>query len=158
MNTSSALSHCWHEQSCYPCLHSSFPCSWCVASSTCVANPARLHLLAPIFHPGVCPLKDERWELRAKLLGCKVSALTFLSVIVSVAATLVTLVIVWGLSLLSRWAWPRRVRARSMLAEYRVVLRERTMTVLSRLKTSEERKDRGTEADLAGDERARLLA
>ena len=159
MNTSSALAHCWHEQSCHPCLHSRYPCSWCAASSTCVANPAHLHLLAPIFHPDICPLKDERWELRTQLLGCKVSTLTYLSVLVSVGGTLLAIFILYGLVRFTQWAWHRRIRARIALHHYYASSTRCSLTGILRLRGSIVHKANGKSQDSqVADERPQLLA
>lgn len=60
-------------------------------SSTCVPNPSEKYpLLAPIDHPDICPLgSKERWELRARGLGCNVSTRNFLSVVVAVISSFV---------------------------------------------------------------------
>lgn len=115
-NTSSSLSvannadyllrRCWRIQDCRSCLHTSDPCSWCAVSSTCIPNETPLGILGPIWNPGVCPISDERWELRAKGLGCKVSTLTFLSVLVAILATIAVACWIWAA--VSIWAWSRR--------------------------------------------------
>lgn len=58
-------------------------------SSTCVPNPsAKYPLLAPIDYPNICPMgAKERWELRARGLGCNVSTRNFLSVSVAVVSS-----------------------------------------------------------------------
>lgn len=60
-------------------------------SSTCVPNPSpKYPLLAPINHPDVCPMgTKERWELRARGLGCNVSTRNFLSVSIAVLSSFV---------------------------------------------------------------------
>ena len=102
-NADYLLARCWRIQDCYSCLHTSDPCSWCAVSSTCVSNEAPIGLLAPIWNPKICPIHDERWELRAKGLGCKVSTLTFLSVLISVLATVV--VVLWLWAARKVWIW-----------------------------------------------------
>ncbi|KAF8866614.1 hypothetical protein BDZ45DRAFT_278036 [Acephala macrosclerotiorum] len=57
-------------------------------SQTCIPNPYSPPLFAPFHNPDICPLWYERWELRTKPLGCYVSTITFLSVIVTVISTL----------------------------------------------------------------------
>lgn len=83
LDTNDPLFHvCWRRQSCSHCLAGDVGCSWCATSSTCVPNPARLPILAPIRNDRICPLgSKERWELRALPFGCNVSTLTFLSVL-----------------------------------------------------------------------------
>ena len=102
-NADYLLRRCWRIQDCYSCLHTSDPCSWCAVSSACVANEASIALLAPIWERNICPISDERWELRAKGLGCKISTVTFLSVLAGVLATIA--IVLW-LSLASR-TWVR---------------------------------------------------
>ncbi|KAJ5135701.1 uncharacterized protein N7515_004979 [Penicillium bovifimosum] len=80
---------CWRRQSCSYCLTGDVPCSWCAISSTCVPNPSRVPILAPIGSSGICPLgSKEEWELRAISFGCHASTLTVISVSVAVLATL----------------------------------------------------------------------
>ncbi|QGA15370.1 hypothetical protein EYB26_003027 [Talaromyces marneffei] len=82
------LFRCWIRQSCDDCIsmRDDLDCSWCPFSSTCVPNPTdKYPLLAPIDYPDICPLgAKERWELRARGLGCNVSTRNFLSVVVAV--------------------------------------------------------------------------
>ncbi|OOO09199.1 GOLD domain protein [Aspergillus oryzae] len=60
-------------------------------TSTCVPNPARFPILAPLGSSNICPLgSKERWELRAMPFGCNVSTFTFLTAVVSVLGTLAT--------------------------------------------------------------------
>lgn len=89
---------CWSKQDCSSCLNTawmkaddgggSVGCSWCPGSQTCIPNPYSPPLFAPFHNPDICPLWYERWELRTKPLGCYVSTITFLSVIVTVISTL----------------------------------------------------------------------
>lgn len=58
-------------------------------TSSCVPNPSKIHILAPVFNPGICPSRSERWELRTRGLGCQVSTITFFTCIISVCSTLV---------------------------------------------------------------------
>ncbi|KAH8815228.1 hypothetical protein F5884DRAFT_169575 [Xylogone sp. PMI_703] len=81
------LLRCWAHQDCSSC-QAEGPCSWCPTSSTCIPNTSAIHILAPISNAGICPLQSERWELRARPLGCHVSTITLLTCIVSVLATL----------------------------------------------------------------------
>ena len=57
------------------------------------------NLLAPVTKPGICPLRDERFELRTKALGCDCSTTTLLSVIVTVVCTCVALLLLYGIGL-----------------------------------------------------------
>jgi len=88
------LKYCWSQQECWGCLDRN-PCSWCPTTSTCIPNNATIQLLAPISNPDICPLWSERWELRARPLGCHVSTITFFTCVVSVLATF--LVVILGL-------------------------------------------------------------
>ncbi|KAH8697380.1 hypothetical protein BGW36DRAFT_378586 [Talaromyces proteolyticus] len=89
---------CWVRQSCDDCISmkDDIDCSWCPFSSTCVPNPSPNYpLLAPIEHPDICPMgAKERWEVRARGLGCNVSTRNFLSVSAAVAASFVLMVLV----------------------------------------------------------------
>ncbi|KAF7906068.1 hypothetical protein EAF00_000347 [Botryotinia globosa] len=87
------LNRCWGHQDCWDCL-SVGPCSWCAVSSTCVPNTSPMKILAPIFSSNICPLWSERWELRAKPLGCHVSTITFLTFLGSIYGTLLALGII----------------------------------------------------------------
>jgi hypothetical protein len=91
------LAACWRIQNCYNCIHSKHGCGWCPQSSTCV--PASL-LLEPVSNARVCPIRDERFELRTKALGCGCSTITLLSVIVTVFATIVGLLLLYGFAIL----------------------------------------------------------
>ncbi|KAJ5166772.1 uncharacterized protein N7482_005553 [Penicillium canariense] len=88
---------CWRRQSCSSCLTGDVGCSWCAISSTCVPNPVRLPILAPIRSANICPLgSEERWELRALPFGCRASTLTVISVIVAVLGTLAAIGVGYG--------------------------------------------------------------
>ena len=107
-NADFLLRRCWRIQDCHSCLDTSDPCSWCAVSSTCISNEAPIGLLAPISKSNVCPISDERWELRAKGLGCKVSTLTFLSVMISVVTTVAVALWIWAIVTIlarARWRW-----------------------------------------------------
>ncbi|KAK3110154.1 hypothetical protein LTR53_015847 [Teratosphaeriaceae sp. CCFEE 6253] len=88
--TSDRADACWGIQNCHACTHSSHGCGWCPYSSTCVPTT---NLLKPISDAQVCPLRAERYELRTKALGCGCSTTTLLSVLVTVLATIVGLVL-----------------------------------------------------------------
>ncbi|GES59054.1 suppressor/enhancer of lin-12 protein 9 precursor [Aspergillus terreus] len=78
-------------------------------SSTCVPNRASLAILSPLGSSQICPLgAKERWELRTTTLGCNVSTFTFLTALVSVAATLAAI----GLGYLAVWAWEQVMTSR----------------------------------------------
>ncbi len=47
----------------------------------------------------ICPLREERFEIRTGTLGCGCSATTLLSVIVTVFATIVALLILYGIGI-----------------------------------------------------------
>jgi hypothetical protein len=97
--------HCWPHNSCRPCLNVSskkYPCGWCPNSASCV--PAA-NLLSPISKPLICPIRDERFELRTNGLGCGCSTFTFLSIVVTVFATIVALLVAWALLKGVRVAW-----------------------------------------------------
>lgn len=101
---------CWRLQDCQPCLRSTYSCSWCPVSGTCVPNHARIPLLAPISREDICPLAwRERLELRSKPFGCRVSTFTFLTGLISVVSTLVGVFLIWMLLMLGRWGRRRWV-------------------------------------------------
>ena len=89
----SRLEQCWRISSCHTCINSPSRCGWCPQSSTCIPASS---LLEPISNAKICPLKAERFELRTKALGCGCSTTTLLSVIVTVFATIVALVLIYG--------------------------------------------------------------
>ena len=82
-------------------------CQLTLQSSTCIPNPSIIHILAPIYHAGICPLESERWELRARCFDCHVSTITFITCIISICSTLVVIgFIALGIRLVSvfqRW-------------------------------------------------------
>ena len=91
------LALCWRHQTCNSCINSKHRCGWCPYSSTCI--PAS-NLLSPVANAHICPLRNERFELRTKALGCGCSATTLLSIIVTVFATLAAAALLWGVGLL----------------------------------------------------------
>ncbi|KAE8350999.1 hypothetical protein BDV28DRAFT_27816 [Aspergillus coremiiformis] len=100
---------CWRRQSCGWCLQGDASCSWCSVTSTCVPNPSRFPILAPLGSSKICPLgPKERWELRAMPFGCNVSTYSFLTAVVSVLGTLCAIALgyfaVWAVRRL-RDAW-----------------------------------------------------
>lgn len=90
------LAACWHIQNCYNCIRSNHGCGWCPFSSACIPASS---LLEPVSNAKVCPLKAERFELRTKALGCGCSTTTILSIIVTVFATIVALVLLYGIGI-----------------------------------------------------------
>ena len=100
---------CWRLQTCDSCLRCPHPCSWCAISQTCVPNDrSTIPILAPIRNENICPLGwQERWEMRAKPFSCRCSTMTFMSVVVSVLSTLLTVLAIWLLQKLFRWSWRR---------------------------------------------------
>ena len=87
------LASCWRIQDCYLCIQSSHGCGWCPYSSTCVPTSS---LLEPLSNAKTCPLRDERFELRTKALGCGCSTTTLLSIVVTSFATIVALIVLYG--------------------------------------------------------------
>lgn len=69
-------------------------CGWCPESGVCVPTTS---LLEPVSNKDICPLRSERFELRTRALGCGCSTITLLSVIVTVFATIATLLLLYGL-------------------------------------------------------------
>ncbi|KAI1651733.1 uncharacterized protein F4817DRAFT_80134 [Daldinia loculata] len=88
------LQRCWRIQNCKDCLKKESDCSWCPFSWTCVPNSNRIQLLAPAWDKNVCPHWAERWEIRTRPLGCRVSTITTLTSLVSIASTLVFVLLV----------------------------------------------------------------
>ncbi|KAL7922615.1 hypothetical protein ACQKWADRAFT_74323 [Trichoderma austrokoningii] len=84
---------CWAQQSCGGCLDT-VACSWCPYTWSCVPNQHAIPLLAPAFNAEICPHPDERWEVRTRPLGCKVSSRMGLTVAVTVVATLAAVLVV----------------------------------------------------------------
>ncbi|KAJ5682200.1 hypothetical protein N7462_005365, partial [Penicillium macrosclerotiorum] len=105
---------CWRRQSCSQCLAGDVACSWCAISATCVPNPARLPILAPLGSAQICPLgPKERWELRALPFGCNASTLTVLSIAVAILGTLAAIAVGSGVVYIAQG-----VRCRWKEAEY----------------------------------------
>ena len=92
----SRLESCWRIQDCYNCIHSTHGCGWCAVSSTCIPASS---LLESISNPNVCPMRDERFELRTKAFGCGCSTTTLLSIIVTTFATILALMLLYGVGL-----------------------------------------------------------
>ncbi|KAI2473641.1 hypothetical protein F4781DRAFT_139816 [Annulohypoxylon bovei var. microspora] len=88
------LMRCWRIQNCKDCLTTQPDCSWCPFSWTCVPNSANIPFLAPAWDENVCPHWAERWEIRTRPLGCQVSTITTLTSLVTIASTLVLILIV----------------------------------------------------------------
>jgi len=99
--------HCLGRQSCDACLSTEdkLPCVWCPFSSACLpsSNPEAPLLLAPFYDKddNMCPLGyRERWEVRTRPFGCQVSSITFLTGVVSITSTLLSV----ELMVLLAWA------------------------------------------------------
>lgn len=109
--------HCWIRSSCPSCLSPSnpYPCSWCETSQACVPNTIFSYpfgILSPIKSEDICPLRwRERWEMRARPFSCRCSSMTFVSVVVAVAATLLGVLLIWLSVVFGRWVG-RKWRAR----------------------------------------------
>ncbi|KAI0446694.1 hypothetical protein F4803DRAFT_448472 [Xylaria telfairii] len=89
------LRRCWAIQDCKGCLRQP-DCSWCPYSWTCVPNSHRVQLLAPAWEGDyTCPHWAERWEIRTRPLGCHVSTITTLTSLVTIACTLLFVLLVW---------------------------------------------------------------
>nr|POE87263.1 hypothetical protein CFP56_29852 [Quercus suber] len=71
-------------------------CGWCPSSSICVPADS---LLDPLSKKNICPLVDERYELRTGALGCGCSTTTLLSIVVTIFATIAGLILLYGLGL-----------------------------------------------------------
>lgn len=86
------LEGCWHIQDCERCIRDSHGCGWCPFSSACI--PAST-LLDPLTKRNVCPLQDERFELRTAALGCGCSTTTLISIVVTIFATIAAVLILY---------------------------------------------------------------
>ncbi|KAK4647624.1 uncharacterized protein QC761_103075 [Podospora bellae-mahoneyi] len=106
------LRRCWRQQSCSPCL-SENACSWCPFTQSCTPNTHPLPLLAPISQPDICPHWSERWEVRTQPLGCNMSAITALSILLSILSTILLGLLAWTTTVAYRrlrraeWDWTR---------------------------------------------------
>ncbi|KAK9453458.1 hypothetical protein V1511DRAFT_504802 [Dipodascopsis uninucleata] len=71
--------------SCGSCLGGSktYPCGWCPSSQACVPNPNHLGILAAIRDRHICPFPSERYEFRARELGCHVSSITLWTAVIA---------------------------------------------------------------------------
>ncbi|EGY23074.1 uncharacterized protein VDAG_04512 [Verticillium dahliae VdLs.17] len=83
---------CWRNAECHKCL-SEPQCGWCPLTWACVPNSYPIPLLAPAYDEGICPYREERWEMRTRPLGCQVSTVTGLTGVISIASTLVFLLL-----------------------------------------------------------------
>ncbi|KAI1176203.1 hypothetical protein F4777DRAFT_281656 [Nemania sp. FL0916] len=89
------LLRCWAIQDCGGCLKQP-DCSWCPFSWTCVPNSHQVQFLAPAWEgDNTCPHWAERWEIRTRPLGCHVSTITTLTSLVTIACTLLFVLLVW---------------------------------------------------------------
>ncbi|KAH9902080.1 hypothetical protein F4778DRAFT_107252 [Xylariomycetidae sp. FL2044] len=87
------LLRCWRIQNCGGCLEEP-DCSWCPFSWTCVPNSYRAAFFAPAWDENICPHWAERWEIRTRPLGCQVSTITTLTSLVTIASTLLFVLLV----------------------------------------------------------------
>ena len=78
-------------------------------SQTCLPLP-RSHippLLHPLFHPrqpvSICPVYEDRWDLRTRTFGCYVSTFTVVAIVATVLCTIAGLIVLWGLWRGARW-------------------------------------------------------
>ncbi|PHH77992.1 hypothetical protein CDD80_7503 [Ophiocordyceps camponoti-rufipedis] len=98
------LARCWSHQDCRGCLDDDAGCSWCPLTWACVPNACPIPLLAPAYDARICPHPAERWELRSRPFGCRVSTTTSLTAVVAVLATiLVALLTLLNVSALKRF-------------------------------------------------------
>lgn len=81
---------CWGHLTCDRCLNDANGCGWCPSSWACV--PAT-NLLDPIRNEDICPLWNDRFELRTRTLGCGCSTTTLLSIVVTIFATIAALMV-----------------------------------------------------------------
>ncbi|KAK6404800.1 hypothetical protein LTR95_018828 [Oleoguttula sp. CCFEE 5521] len=88
------LSGCWKSSDCNSCTQNKHGCGWCPVSATCV--PAN-GLLDPVSNADICPLRDERFELRTKALGCGCSTTSLLAVLITILATIAGLLTLYGI-------------------------------------------------------------
>ncbi|KAK9354027.1 hypothetical protein V1505DRAFT_421901 [Lipomyces doorenjongii] len=85
-----------YSTNCQECItaRTSQPCGWCPFSQVCVPDPGHLGILAAIRDRDICPFSSERYEFRARALGCSVSSITLWSTVISfVVAILFVLVL-----------------------------------------------------------------
>ncbi|RDA91484.1 hypothetical protein CP533_4592 [Ophiocordyceps camponoti-saundersi (nom. inval.)] len=102
-NLSGHRMRCWSHQDCSGCLNDD-GCSWCPFTWACVPNACPIPLLAPAYDARICPHPAERWELRTRPFGCRVSTTTSLTAVVAVLATvLLALVTLLNVVVLRRW-------------------------------------------------------
>ncbi|KAM6481912.1 hypothetical protein HDV62DRAFT_52977 [Trichoderma sp. SZMC 28011] len=92
-NADEHFQRCWAEQGCGGCLNSK-GCSWCPYTWSCVPNEYTIPVLAPAIGGNICPHPDERWEVRTRPLGCKVSSGTALAVVIAVLSTLAAVLVI----------------------------------------------------------------
>ncbi|PNH44128.1 hypothetical protein VD0004_g3508 [Verticillium dahliae] len=95
---------CWRNAECHKCL-SEPQCGWCPLTWACVPNSYPIPLLAPAYDEGICPYREERWEMRTRPLGCQVSTVTGLTGVISIASTLVFLLLAVAAVFACRRAW-----------------------------------------------------
>ncbi|KUJ22763.1 uncharacterized protein LY89DRAFT_310089 [Mollisia scopiformis] len=121
---------CWGKQECWSCLgtkseEGDVGCSWCPSSQTCIPNPTHPPFFAPFVNSDICPLWYERWELRTTPLGCHVSTITVMAVVVAVLSTMLVLGAVGGVVVCVRkWNADEESRGWWKVWRWRVELRD----------------------------------
>ncbi|KAK9235344.1 hypothetical protein V1525DRAFT_410309 [Lipomyces kononenkoae] len=97
-----------YSTNCQSCINAptSQPCGWCPFSQVCVPDPGHLGILAAIRDKNICPFLSERYEFRARELGCSVSSVTLWS---SVISFVVGMLVVMILAAVTTWFARRRV-------------------------------------------------
>ncbi|KAK9374353.1 uncharacterized protein V1513DRAFT_446138 [Lipomyces chichibuensis] len=104
-----------YSTNCQACIsaRTSQQCGWCPFSQVCVPDPGHLGILAAIRDRDICPFSSERYEFRARALGCSVSSITLWSTVISfVVAILFVLIVAAATTWLARrcvLAWVARV-------------------------------------------------
>ncbi|KAK9459437.1 uncharacterized protein V1516DRAFT_518777 [Lipomyces oligophaga] len=88
-----------HSSDCEACIAASAvgPCGWCPSSHTCVPDPSHLGILAAIRDRNICPYEAERFEFRARSLGCHVSSFTLWSTVLSFVIGILFVLSIFGL-------------------------------------------------------------
>ncbi|KAJ8098855.1 hypothetical protein POJ06DRAFT_269928 [Lipomyces tetrasporus] len=97
-----------YSTNCRECIGAptSQPCGWCPFSQVCVPDPGHLGILAAIRDRDICPFPTERYEFRARQLGCSVSSVTLWSTVVAVVVAVVVVILV---AAVTTWIARRRV-------------------------------------------------
>ncbi|KAK9366665.1 hypothetical protein V1509DRAFT_611417 [Lipomyces kononenkoae] len=97
-----------YSTNCQSCINAptSQPCGWCPFSQVCVPDPGRLGILAGIRDKNICPFVSERYEFRARELGCSVSSITLWTSVVSLVVGMLLVIVI---SSVITWFARRRV-------------------------------------------------